>query len=294
MISILIPIYNYDALSLVQELHSQCIEVALDFEIICIDDASTAFTSSNSIISTLSNCSYELLPKNIGRSQIRNLLATKAAYDWLLFLDCDTFPQSSTFIATYCNQIKKNSLKAAFGGLLYSSLQPANDQLLRWKYGHKREAVSVENRKKQPYTTSFVSNFLILKSVFCASPFSDAITTYGYEDYVFIQNLKEKNIAIEQIANPVVHQNLESSLQFLSKTKEALQTLFYLNQNNKAVVTKLTCTYSILKKIRLVALISFVFQKTAPLLERNLLSKKPSLFAFDLYKIGYFCYLNHQ
>jgi hypothetical protein len=268
--------------------------VALDLEIICIDDASTTFTASNSTISTLSNCSYELLPKNIGRSQIRNLLATKAAYDWLLFLDCDTFPQSSTFIATYCNQIKKNSFKALFGGLLYSPTQPANNQLLRWKYGHRREALSVENRKKQPYVASFVSNFLILKSVFYAGPFSDAITTYGFEDFVFIQNLKEKNIAIEQIENPVFHQNLESSLLFLSKTKEALQTLFYLNQNKKKVLTKLTRTYSILKKVGLIALISFIFQKTEPLLEKNLLSKKPSLFAFDLYKIGYFCYLNHQ
>jgi hypothetical protein len=33
-------IYNYNAYPLVKELHSQCLEATIDFEIFCIDDAS--------------------------------------------------------------------------------------------------------------------------------------------------------------------------------------------------------------------------------------------------------------
>ena len=40
MLSILIPIYNYNAYPLVLELHKQCLECEIEFEIICQDDAS--------------------------------------------------------------------------------------------------------------------------------------------------------------------------------------------------------------------------------------------------------------
>jgi glycosyltransferase involved in cell wall biosynthesis len=51
MLSILIPIYNYNAYPLVKELHSQCLEATIDFEIFCIDDASNEYESiiTNSI-----------------------------------------------------------------------------------------------------------------------------------------------------------------------------------------------------------------------------------------------------
>jgi hypothetical protein len=41
MLSILIPIYNFNAVPLVKELQKQCMECDLEFEIICIDDCST-------------------------------------------------------------------------------------------------------------------------------------------------------------------------------------------------------------------------------------------------------------
>jgi glycosyltransferase involved in cell wall biosynthesis len=46
MLSILIPIYNYNAYPLVKELHSQCLEATIDFEIFCIDDASNEYEST--------------------------------------------------------------------------------------------------------------------------------------------------------------------------------------------------------------------------------------------------------
>ena len=42
MLSILIPIYNYNSYPLVQELHKQCLESDIDFEILCQDDASNS------------------------------------------------------------------------------------------------------------------------------------------------------------------------------------------------------------------------------------------------------------
>lgn len=296
MLSILVPIYNYNAYPLVLELHSQCLESKIDFEIICVDDASQEYQSNNGEIQFLSNCIYNELPKNIGRSSIRNLLASKSRKDWLLFLDCDTFPKSSDFISNYICQIKLATKKAFFGGLLYAKEKPTDQQLLRWVFGKSREAIPLSERKKNPYKSTFVSNLLIQKSVFETILFDEKIDSYGYEDYSFIAALQHRNITIEQIENPVFHLNLETSEVFLSKTKTALQTLLSLSKNNPAITkqSKITQLYKTLCFFKMDYIISKLFRRLQFKLEENLTSKKPSLIAFDIYKIGYFCSLNSK
>ena len=296
MLSILVPIYNYNAYSLVLELHSQCLESKIDFEIICIDDASQECQSNNSSIQFLSNCIYIELPKNIGRSLIRNLLASKSRKDWLLFLDCDTFPKSSDFISNYSYHIKLATKKAFFGGLLYTKEKPTDEQLLRWVFGKSREAIPLSERKRNPYKSTFVSNFLIQRSVFETIFFDEKINSYGYEDYSFISTLKHRNIAIEQVENPVFHLNLETSEVFLSKTKTALQTLLSLSKDNPAITmqSKITQLHKTLCFFKMDYIVSKLFQSLEVKLEENLTSKKPSLIAFDIYKIGYFCSLNSK
>lgn len=296
MLSILIPTYNYNTYPLVKELHVQCSEAKIDFEIICIDDASQEYQSDNNQIPFLSHCVYTELPKNIGRSSIRNLLASKSSQEWLLFLDCDTFPESSNFISHYRDQIKTATKKAFFGGLLYVKKKPNDDQLLRWVFGNNREAISLSKRKKNEYTTTFVSNLLIKKSVFETILFNEEISSYGYEDSFFITTLKHRNIAIQQLENPVFHLNLETSEVFLSKTKIAIETLWSLSKENSKItmtskITQLNKTLCILK---IDFLASKLFERLKLKLEKNLTSKKPSLTAFDLYKIGYFCFLNRK
>ena len=51
MISILIPVYNYDVTELVAELHRQCMDLGMPFEILCYDDGSQSdFKAKNQII----------------------------------------------------------------------------------------------------------------------------------------------------------------------------------------------------------------------------------------------------
>jgi glycosyltransferase involved in cell wall biosynthesis len=292
MLSILIPIYNYNAFPLIKELHKQCTEHEIEFEIICIDDCSAVDQQENHAIVGIEKCFFYVLDENIGRSKIRNLLATAASHKWLLFLDCDIFPKNKFFISVYVEQIKQSQSAAVYGGLQYQNTQPENNQLLRWVYGKKREAITVSRREGQPYKTSLVSNFLIQKSVFATVLFNENNSSYGYEDTLFIQSLKRKGIAIDQIENPVFHLNIETSTLFLAKTKEAMRTLLLLQQTNTRIETKITTTFKALHNAKLATLVAKMFSRFAPFLENNLLSKKPSIFVFDLYKIGYFCYLN--
>ncbi|MFE3870835.1 glycosyltransferase family 2 protein [Flavobacterium sp. ZS1P70] len=296
MLSILIPIYNYNAYPLVLELHKQCTDCGINFEIIGIDDASTQNKLENNAIQFLTNCSFIELSENIGRSKIRNLLASKANYDWLLYLDCDTFPENSDFILNYISRINLSAEKVLFGGIVYTKEKPTNDQLLRWTFGQKREAISVSQRKKNPYSTTFVSNILIKKTVFDAILFDEKITNYGYEDFAFIQNLKLENIDIEHIENPVFHLNLETSSLFLSKTKTALETLLFISKTNSKIEieSKIIKTHKMLCDLKINLWIGKLFQKLQSRLENHLTSEKPTLLAFDCYKIGYFCYLNSK
>ena len=106
MLSILIPTYNYNVTRLVKEIHKQLLETKIKFEIICLDDGSKShLNNKNKDINLLSNVNFSELDINIGRSAIRNLLAEKANYKWLLFLDADVIPKSKNFISDYISHI---------------------------------------------------------------------------------------------------------------------------------------------------------------------------------------------
>jgi len=217
MLSILIPVYNYNVYPLVSELHKQCLECEIDFEIIVIDDGSKLFFNENQEINSFENCRFEILEKNIGRSGIRNLLAKKAKFANLLFLDADTFPKRKNFIQKYISQINEAE-KVVFGGIEYQKEKPANNQLLRWFYGNARESLSVEKRNTNPNGNALTSNILIQKKVFNSNKFDESITKYGYEDLVFLSDLKKKGILVKHIDNPTYHLGLGTSRQFLDKT----------------------------------------------------------------------------
>lgn len=290
MLSILIPIYNYNVYPLVSELQKQCSECKIDFEILCQDDASNEFLEENQNVNNLENCRFEQLVENIGRSAIRNLLASKAKFAHLLFLDADTIPIHNNFIKSYVSQINEDE-KVVYGGIEYQKEKPEDNQLLRWLYGHARESLSVEKRNTNPNGTALTSNILIKKDVFLSNKFDEAITKYGYEDLVFLSDLKRKGILVKHIDNPTYHLGLETSQQFLNKTKTALENLKILLENKSldSSESKILKVSILLKRLELVNFIAFLFLKNKQRIEQNLISQKPSLLLFDWYKLGYFC-----
>nr|WP_315150290.1 glycosyltransferase [uncultured Flavobacterium sp.] len=296
MLSILIPVYNYNAFPLVFELHKQCLERNLAFEIICQDDASNDFLIENNEINALENCYFSSNETNLGRGKNLNRMAGKANYDWLLILDCDTFPKNSHFIKEYHLKIQENRSPIIFGGIVYDVKKPKNDQLLRWDYGHKREALSVEKRKKKTNSSALTSNLLLKKELFLRHPFDENITKYGYEDLCFMMALEENKVKVNHIENPVFHLNLETSALFLDKTKTALENLVYIVNLKKTDLkdSKIITVYSSLKKLKLTSLTVYFFNLFENRITTQLISNKPSLLLFDLYKLGHFCRLQSK
>lgn len=292
MLSILIPTYNYNAFKLVNVLNNQANEAKIVFEIIVLDDGSQKFHSENNKINEFQFCSYEILKVNIGRSAIRNLLSRKATFDNLLFLDSDTIPISNNFISNYLLQINKVE-KIVSGGILYSKLKPQKSQLLRWKYGNSREALSSKIRKKNPYLRLLTLNFMIKKSVFEKVSFNENIPNLRHEDTLFSYELKNNSIRVEHIENPVYHLGLDEFEIAIKKENESLIALKYLIEkqlipSNYISLSKL---FYRLKKMQLLFVLYIFYKITKPLLLKNLASKNPSLFVFDIYRLGYLCKL---
>tara|TARA_R110002049_G_scaffold73909_12_gene190954 strand:+ start:10483 stop:11355 length:873 start_codon:yes stop_codon:yes gene_type:complete len=287
MLSVLIPTYNYNAFLLVKEIYKQLILENLDFEIICLDDGSnSSLNKNNEEINTLSYCSFKSLKNNTGRSAIRNLLAKKATYNWLLFLDADVIPVKDNFIKNYMNCFKKEN--AVFcGGLLYQN-KKENLSLLRYKYGKKHEEISLEKRKKKPEKYFFTSNFLIKKEVFESVKFEEKLTKYGKEDLLFSLELKKNNIPINHLSNEVFHLGIEENGLFVSKTKKAMENLVFLDDEQLIDASEMSLLnlVKIISNLKMTKLIA----KLYPLSEKMSI-RKSSVFYLNCLKVSYLCYL---
>ena len=295
MLSIVIPTYNYNIEALVSELHAQSTACNIDFEILCYDDSSTnlEIIASNKTINLLKNTTYKFLDTNIGRSSIRNLLAKDAKFDLLLFLDADVIPVKNNFISEYLAAFTE-STQLIFGGVNYQDVKPKNEEMLRWVFGRKREVVPLNERKKSVYLSFLSCNFLIKKEVFNSVNFNEEISLDAHEDLLFSFNLKENDISISHINNPIYHLGLESSEIYLKKSLRGVKASLSLAKNNLIHIeyTRIIRTFHNCKKIGINYLLALLFPVFRNLFETNLLSKKPSLFIFDLYKLSYLCYIS--
>ncbi|MCQ2960500.1 MAG: glycosyltransferase [Bacteroidales bacterium] len=295
MLSILIPVYNCLVFKLIQDLHNQCLLQQIDFEIIVIDDCSSIeIQQQNKAIQTFSHTKYEELSENIGRSKIRNLLAQKANFPYLLFIDNDTEIIKSNFIQTYVSLCNDNIVIS--GGLLYPQTEPENKKKLRWNYGTKKEVVSASKRMKNPYKSFNSINFVISKKVFFN--FDESICSYGHEDTLFGFRLQQAKIPILHIDNPILHKNNTSNENFLLQTKESIQTILSL-KNNKTIPPEflrqitLMKMYFFVEQLHLVKIIASIFTSYHKNLEKNII-KRSSLFLFNIYKISYLCFLSNN
>ncbi|AWG22092.1 glycosyl transferase [Flavobacterium faecale] len=294
MLSILIPTYNYNVYPLVCELSAQCQTANIPFEVLVIDDHSTDIVPENTKINAVPNCSFIVLENNCGRSAVRNLLAKKAQYNWLLFLDSDVMPTQTNFISSYIGQID-NEVKLVNGGILYPDEKPEKEKILRWIYGRSREALSVKSRQQNPYLSCLSLNFLVHKSILNQVKFNESIPNLRHEDTLFSFNLKEKKIPVLHIHNPVFHFGLDTFDKAIKKENESLYALKYLIEKNliAADYIRMGQMYSTLKKYQLTPLVQLFHRFAKPFLMKNLASQNPSMLFFDMYRISYLCTLRN-
>ena len=286
--SVCIPVYNFSVLNAVVELHKQSVQTGFPFEILVIDDCSASFKEENQKMQSFSNVRYIELEKNIGRSAIRNKLAEYAQHSYLIFMDCDIIVHNPDFIQRYLNEIPS---EVVIGGCGYF-MTPPNDKthLLRWKYGISREMRQASLRNRNPHKSFSTFNFMIRKDIFDKIKFDENISGYGHEDTFFGWNLAKQNISIKHIDNNLIHASPDNSLTFISHIKNSIRNLWllYMNIPEKARFAednKLLHHYLIFRKYHLCFLISLFSKLFRPVIFKNLISDKPNMKLFDLYRL---------
>lgn len=284
MLSILIPIYNYNINRLVEDLNSQCSALNINYEIFLMDDNSQPmFQEVNEAVSKFPRVHYEILSENVGRAIIRNKLAAASDYNTLIFLDCDISIIKPDFVKNYLDASFESDV--VVGGLTYSNEPPPSQLFFRWYYGTKREAITAARRNKKPFSAFNTMSFCIQKSVFNEIKFDSDIHQYGHEDTLFGIELGKKGYSILHIDNPIQHDGLDTFDDFLDKTHKSLETLLQLHNQQKGIETRLLKTFNRLNKPRMKKGLLRIFASRKKQLLGKLKSGSPDLKLFDFYKL---------
>ena len=160
-LSILIPTCNCVCVELVRRLHQQAMATGIDFEIIVADDGSVDVSTiqANRAIATLPHCQFIERSENSGRAAIRNFLARKATYAYLLYIDSDMTVVSDDFVSRYLACLPAQVVD---GGVTIMADSDEQKQLLRYRYEKAEEPHhTATERQKTPYQHLHTANLLI-------------------------------------------------------------------------------------------------------------------------------------
>ncbi len=292
MISILIPAKDYDCHLLVEELHRQGEEIGIPYEIIVGEDGTSPDKLHLNITAeVLPNCRRITREKNIGRANIRNLLALEAKYPYIIFIDCDAIAERENFLKNYIEPLRRYDVVC--GGLYHADRLADRNCTLRFTYEKNADkGRSAETRNKRPYDKFSTFNFGIRKELFLSIFFDNTIEKYGYEDTLFGKELEKRGNSIIHIDNPLLHNGLEDNATYLGKVEQSLYTLAEIKE--KIAHTPLLDAVEKLRKWHLTYLFMAYWKYRKKRLRRNLLGKHPSLKKLNIYKLGYFLSLLKQ
>lgn len=293
MISVCIPVYRFNARSLVRELLRQRAELengVSDFEILLYDDASPDDGDWGKLdLREIPGIRYVELPANLGRAAIRNRMIRDANGTHCILLDADAgLPQG--FLLAYekhlfnlheSTSVKPGADLVVVGGRKYSEQRPPDPKMhLHWWYGRQRES-DVNYSDQQGWLGFHSNNFLATRSLLLNHPFPESVDGYGHEDTLWGQQFTGSDTPFFRIDNPVVHLGLEPGAVFLRKQQEAIRNLHRLKNETPHLRTRLIDLVE--KYPKLTALAKYTPEK--PLINYLTSRPAPNLKALDLLKL---------
>lgn len=291
-LSILIPVYNDNALPLVSELQRQAAVISgLEYEILAVDDGSTdaCIIRGNEAIDTIEHCKYVRCPHSDCRAAMRNNMACYGKYEWCLMVDARLTIPNDDFLLRYLTApVGKGEVVCGGvcvdGGVDTKRLYREN---LRFRYEkHEERNHSLQTRQAFPYRSFRTTNFFYHRAVLERVPYDERIKSYGYEDVMLGKALEQVGIAVNHIDNPVAYTCFEDNQAYLCKLNEALQTLHDFETELRDY-SPLLYVVDWLRKYRLAGFMFSLHKHCLYGIEKsNFLGNRPSLLLLKFYKIG--------
>ena len=279
-LSILIPTFNDPCSTLVNNLHQQAEALGMTYEILVADDGSTQqnVREENRSINARPHCQLIERRVNAGRASIRNFLAQQARYAWLLFIDSDMVVCRNDYLRKYASC---EETPIVDGGVVIGACKPGNLRSLYEKAAESKH--TPEERQLSPYRDFHTANFMIRRTLMLEHPFDERFKSYGYEDVLFGKAMEKASVPILHIDNPMSFEIFEENEHFVSKTEEGLRTLYEF-RNELQGYSRLLDHIQTLPHTP----IRWWHQLFGAIERKHLASRHPSLWVFNLYKIGYF------
>ncbi len=294
MISILIPVYNYDITVLVHSLRESMETIPEFSELIIGSDGSSPEYIARYELLLNGRVTMISSERNIGRAAIRNRLASQANGDYLLFIDADAMipGTAENYLRGWLSLLK--TAKVICGGVIYPDYPPADpDKMLRWKYGRKREQRKASDRNRHPHARFSGFNFLVEKETFMKIRFNEELKQYGHEDTLLGYQLNKAGIDVLHINNGLIHEGIESNSEYLSKIRQGIENLSILcdkvtDRKTFASSVRLVRTYDRLARLGLAYFLAGFYIRYRDRLEIALDSSNVSLFKFAIFRITLF------
>lgn len=290
MLSVCIPVYNFDVRDLVSELYRQAEELSIEYEIVCIDDHSDeSFHDINKSVSDKAR--YVRLDSNVGRARIRNLFLSYTQYSYLLFIDCDTAVRHDNYLSMYVDLLYAKP--ALICGGKYWAKEFDKNNRLRHRYDRICDCLDVEHRLARPRHNFTSTNFVIKRSILESVPFDESFADNGHEDTLFGYQLLKRNISITHIENSVVHLGCESNVVFVEKTEKGVSNLasMYRHMKKDSDFAKMDSTmiaYSFCSRFGLLWLVKGMFALFGDMLRKWFIGGFANMLLFRFYKLGLF------
>lgn len=291
-LSILIPVYNDNALPLVSELQRQAAVISgLEYEILAVDDGSTdaCIIRRNEAIDIIEHCKYVRCPHSDCRAAMRNNMARYGKYEWCLMVDARLTIPNDDFLLRYLTApVGKGEVVCGGvcvdGGVDTKRLYHEN---LRFRYEkHEERNHSLQARQAFPYRSFRTTNFFYHRTVLERVPYDERIKGYGYEDVMLGKALEQAGIAVNHIDNPVAYTYFEDNQAYLRKLNEALQTLHDFETELRDY-SPLLYVVGWLRKYHFEKIMLLLYKLCLRKIELcNLRSRRPSLLLLKLYKLG--------
>lgn len=291
-LSILIPVYNDNALPLVSELQRQAAVIyGLEYEILAVDDGSTdaCIILENEAIDIIEHCKYVRCPHSDCRAAMRNNMARYGKYEWCLMVDARLTIPNDDFLLRYLTApVGKGEVVCGGvcvdGGVDTKRLYREN---LRFRYEkHEERNHSLQARQTFPYRSFRTTNFFYHRTVLERVPYDERIKGYGYEDVMLGKALEQAGIAVNHIDNPVAYTYFEDNQAYLCKLNEALQTLHDFETELRDY-SPLLYVVDWLRKYHFEKIMLLLHKQCLRKIELcNLRSRRPSLLLLKLYKLG--------
>lgn len=176
--SILIPAKN-EASNIRHCLDNVFSQASHDFEVILVDSGSTDGTPD--IVSTYPVRLYHIPPEEFHHARTRNYLASLARGKYLVYLNADAFPVSTTWLGALLSDFADSSVGAVYGRHLpKEGCNSERQAVLSTMYGHHKIIKEPSNKRELGYRYYHLStvNAAIRKDVWEVTRFPEELKIF--------------------------------------------------------------------------------------------------------------------